>query len=61
MLEVYLGHGVELWFLSAYGWVRGQRDPRGRVPRLRRPLDADGCRGGVLLDGQRGAAAQEQK
>lgn len=52
---------MELWFLCAYGRVRGQCDARGRVPRLRRPLDADGCRRGVLLDGQRGPAAGKQK
>lgn len=52
---------MELRFLGADGRVRGQRDARGRVPRLRRPLDADGCRRGVLLDGQRGAAAEQQK
>lgn len=61
MLAVYLSHGVELWFLCAYGGVRGQRDPRGRVPGLRRPLDADRCRRGVLLDRQRGATEEEQK
>lgn len=52
---------MELWFLGADGGVRGQRDARGRVPRLRRPLDADGCGGRVLLDGQRGAAAEQEQ